>query len=530
MENEKKTTIHDIAEKLNITASTVSRALNGNPRISEKTKKAVLETAQALNYEPNQMAAALRGGRSQTGFLNDDFLLQTPFSKKLYHDYAKNLPIIDYHNHLPPNEISENYRYKNISQVWLQGDHYKWRAMRTMGIEEKFITGAATDREKFLKWAEVVPFTIRNPLYHWTHLELQRYFGIHELLGPNTAKDVYDATRELLQKDSYKTQGLLQRMKVEVLATTDDPVDDLQYHQQFRLERKSLKLLPTFRPDKAFAVENPEGYKSYLEALGKALGKEINTYADLILGLKERMEFFDQQGCKSADHGLEQLYFFELGAYDIERLFKTAREGRRLSPEEVAYFKFETLLHLSKEYHRLGWVQQFHLGALRNTNHRMLTAIGPDSGFDSIGDFNQACSLAQFFDLLDRDDRLAKTIIYNLNPAQNEVFASMIGNFNDGSIKGKMQFGSAWWFLDQKDGMEKQLNSLSNLGLLSCFIGMLTDSRSFLSFPRHEYFRRILCNLIGNDVEKGELPADEAWLGKIVSDICYYNTKAYFGF
>jgi len=463
-------------------------------------------------------------------FIHDHFLLTTEYSKKLYHDHAKCLPIIDYHNHLPPEQIANNHIYENITQVWLKGDHYKWRAMRTLGIDENYITGNATDVEKFSAWAKTVPYTVRNPLYHWTHLELQRYFAVDELLDVENEQRIYHETKTQLQAESHHTLGLLQQMQVEVVATTDDPVDSLEHHQQFKSGEEDLRMIPSFRPDKAYATSDHSAFLNYLEKLGEKTKTEIKSYADLISALKKRADFFKTLGCKSADHGLEALNYFEWGEYDCERLFKRLLDGRKITPEEQAYFRFETLVHLSKHYHSIGWVQQYHLGALRNTNQRMLGKLGPDTGFDSIGDFKQARSLAQFLNLLDSTDQLTKTVIYNLNPSDNEVFASMIGNFNDGSIKGKMQFGSAWWFLDQKDGMEKQLNSLSNLGLLSCFIGMLTDSRSFLSFPRHEYFRRILCNIIGADVENGELPTDEKWLGKIVSDICYNNVKDYFGF
>ncbi|MEM1338692.1 MAG: glucuronate isomerase [Bacteroidota bacterium] len=468
--------------------------------------------------------------RSRRAFLEEDFLLQSDFAKLLYHDFAKNLPVIDYHNHLPPAEIVKNHQYSNCTEVWLKGDHYKWRAMRTLGIEEKYITGNATDEDKFMKWAKTVPYTLRNPLYHWTHLELQRYFAIAELLDNTSAERIYRATQELLQEEDFRTRGLLKKMNVTVVATTDDPIDDLRHHAQFKGEKEPLQLMPSFRPDKAYALEDPQAYRSYLSLLGESVDHKITTYSDLIQALYQRVQFFVEMGCKSADHGLEQFFDFQIGDHDPSHLFEQILQGKPLSPQEIAYFKFETLVHLGRKYHEVGWVQQFHLGALRNTNKRMLTHLGPDTGFDSIGDFQQAQPLAHFLNLLDSTDQLAKTIIYNLNPADNAVFASMIGNFNDGSVKGKIQFGSAWWFLDQKDGMEKQLNSLSNLSLLSCFIGMLTDSRSFLSFPRHEYFRRILCNLLGKDVENGELPADEKWLGKIVSDICYHNVKAYFGF
>lgn len=462
-------------------------------------------------------------------FIHEDFLLQTPFAGRLYHDYAKNLPIIDYHNHLSPKKIAEDFQFDNISQVWLQGDHYKWRAMRTLGIEEKYITGNATDQEKFVKWGETVPFTVRNPLYHWTHLELKRYFNIDLLLDQNNAQNIYNTCSEQLQLPSHSTLGLLKQMKVEVVCTTDDPLDTLEYHKK-GTKNATLKLLPAFRPDKAYAVENTTNFLEYISQLQGVVNTSIHSYTDLLEALESRINYFHENGCRLADHGLEYLPFCKNENFDSSKIFKRLKNGESLNSHEVAYFKSGVLKFLAKCYHKKGWVQQFHLGALRNNNQRMLQKLGPDSGFDSIGDFSQAASLSNFMDYLDSTDELAKTIIYNLNPADNEVIAAMIGNFNDGSVKGKIQFGSAWWFLDQKDGMEKQLNSLSNIGLLSCFAGMLTDSRSFLSFPRHEYFRRVLCNLIGNDVAKGELPEDEKWLGKIVSDICYYNAKAYFPF
>lgn len=469
-------------------------------------------------------------GGTNKPFMDENFLLKGKFAQLLYHNYAKSLPIIDYHCHLSPKDIAENRRFENISQVWLAGDHYKWRGMRTLGINEKYITGDASDKEKFLKWAEAVPYTMRNPLYHWTHLELQRYFDIHDLLTATTGEAIYEQATQMLQKPEYSTRGLLKKMNVEIICTTDDPVDSLEHHRSAHEEGILPKLFPAFRPDKAYAVENAAAFLDYLEKLTEVSGIKIEHYSDLIQALQNRVDYFHQHGGRLSDHGLEQLYYFEENVFDIEQLFLRLTQGKQLSKPETAYFKFLTLSHLCKMYHAKGWTQQFHVGALRNTNERMLRILGPDTGFDSIGDFSQASTLAKFLNNLDSTDQLAKTIIYNLNPSDNEVMATMIGNFNDGSIKGKVQFGSAWWFLDQKDGMEKQINALSNMGILSCFVGMLTDSRSFLSFPRHEYFRRILCNLIGEDVENGELPADEAWLGKIVSDICYYNAKEYFNF
>ena len=463
-------------------------------------------------------------------FLTKDFLLQTDFSKKLYHNFAKDLPIIDYHNHLPPNEIATDKQFKNITQVWLYGDHYKWRAMRAFGINEKYITGDASDKEKFLKWAEVVPFTIRNPLFHWTHLELKAYFGIDEILSPENAEDIYEKTSKILQEKTHSANGLLKLMNVESICTTDDPIDSLEHHIAIQKDASKVKTYPTFRPDKAFAVENVNTYNKYLLKLEKVVNSSINNYDALLSALENRIDFFNENGCRLSDHGLGQLYFFETEKYDISLLFDKIKANKNLSEEEVFFFKSKTMIALGKMYHKKGWTQQLHLGAIRDNNKRLLSKLGPDTGFDSIGDFSQAEALSGYLNTLDSTNQLTKTIVYNLNPSDNEVFATMVGNFNDGTVKGKVQFGAAWWFLDQKDGMEKQIDTLSNQGLLSCFVGMLTDSRSFLSFPRHEYFRRILCNVIGNDVENGELPNDEKFLGKIVSDICYYNAKDYFNF
>lgn len=463
-------------------------------------------------------------------FLTDDFLLKSDFARALYHDHAKKMPIIDYHCHLSPHDIATDRQFNNMTNIWLEGDHYKWRAMRTLGVSEKFITGESSDKEKFMSWAKSVPHTMRNPLYHWTHLELLRYFGIEQLLNESSAEKVYEESTDLLQQDSFRTRGLLSKMNVEVVCTTDDPTDSLQYHQQAKAEKLNLKLLPAFRPDKAYAVEDPKTYNQYLEKLSAASGQAIKAYDDLLSALENRIAYFHENGGRLADHGLEQLYFFNENKYDVSALFTKLLSGKTLEPEEIRFFKFKTLSALSKMYHSKGWTQQYHLGALRNTNERMARVLGPDTGFDSIGDFPQSVALAGYLNHLDSTDQLAKTILYNLNPSDNEVMATMVGNFNDGSIKGKVQFGSGWWYMDQKDGMEKQMNTLSNMGILSCFVGMLTDSRSFLSFPRHEYFRRILCNLIGQDVVNGELPADEKWLGQMVENICYNNAREYFGF
>lgn len=464
-------------------------------------------------------------------FITDDFLLSTEFAKKLYHGYAKDLPIIDYHCHLPPDEIASNRQFENMTRIWLAGDHYKWRAMRTLGIDEKFITGKAPDRDKFDRWAWAVPYTMRNPLYHWTHLELMRYFQVNQLLTPDTATAVWNACNEQLVGPANTTRGMLAKMKVEVVCTTDDPADSLEHHIKIKNDKVSTTVLPTFRPDKAYAIENLANYKIYLGLLSASSGVPIYTFDDLIQALEKRIQYFHSHGCRLSDHGLEQLYAPESGqTFSAGTLFEQVLKGQTLTKAEIQLFKYSVLIELGRLYHKYGWTQQYHIGALRNTNTRMLRQLGPDTGFDSIGDFSQSVALSRFLNELDSTNQLAQTILYNLNPADNEVMATMIGNFNDGSVRGKVQFGSAWWFLDQKDGMEKQINTLSSLGMLSCFVGMLTDSRSFLSFPRHEYFRRILCNLIGRDVANGELPEDEKWLGKLVADISYHNAKTYFKF
>lgn len=462
-------------------------------------------------------------------FLDEDFLLETPTACALYHDYAKAQPIIDYHNHLPPDAIAGDTRFGNITNAWLDGDHYKWRAMRTMGVEERFITGDAPDREKFRAWAKTVPYTMRNPLYHWAHLELKRYFGITDLLMADRADAVYDKTSEQLQQPSHSARGLLKHQNVVLVCTTDDPADDLRYHQQMAQSGDALRMLPAFRPDKAILIEK-QAFNSYIGQLEKTAGKDIASLDELLSVLEDRVQYFHDNGCRLADHGLECVDAVDFTLAEARQAFADKRAGKEPSPKACAQYRTAVLTELGKIYHKQGWVWQLHLGALRNNSSRMLKRLGPDTGFDSMGDWKQAQGLSRLLDELDRNDQLPKTILYNLNPADNEIFATMAGNFNDGSVRGKVQYGSAWWFLDQKDGMEKQINALSNMGLLSCFIGMLTDSRSFLSFPRHEYFRRILCNLIGKEVHRGELPNDTAWLGKIVADICYHNAKNYFQF
>lgn len=461
-------------------------------------------------------------------FLDQHFLLLNETAKRLYFDYAKDMPIIDYHNHLPPNEMAENKNFENITRVWLNGDHYKWRAMRTNGVEEDYITGKKSDWEKFRAWAATVPYTMRNPLYHWTHLELQRYFGITDILNADTAQKIYDETTALLQTKEYSVKGLLEKMNVKLLCTTDDPIDNLAHHQKIKEDGWKIKVLPAFRPDKAMNVDDVNTFNNYLTGLEKASDISISTYNDYLAALKKRHDFFVSHHCSVSDHGLEEIYAEDYTPTEIAGIFAKIRSGGALSVEENRKFKSAMLVTFAEWDWQHGFVQQYHLGAIRNNNSRMMKQLGPDTGWDSIGDFKQAKALAKFLDRLDKNNTLAKTIIYNLNPADNELFATMIGNFNDGTAAGKIQWGSAWWFLDQKDGMTRQINALSNMGLLSRFVGMLTDSRSFLSFPRHEYFRRLLCNLFGEEIENGELPNDIAWIGKMVQDICYNNAKNYF--
>lgn len=459
-------------------------------------------------------------------FLNEDFLLNNKTAQQLYHGYAANMPIIDYHNHLPPVEIAGNKQFNTLTEIWLKGDHYKWRAMRTMGVDENDITGTADDYTKFKAWAATVPYTMRNPLYHWTHLELQKPFGITELLNKDSGDRIYQQCNEQLKKLPVHT--ILQRFNVEALCTTDDPADSLEHHLSIQKNYPQLKVLPAFRPDKAMAVEEPSTYNTYIQLLSTSAKTEISTYKSLLEVLKKRHDFFHETGCRISDHGLETMYAADFTIAQLEESFAKIRKGNRLSDEEIRRFKSATLHFVCEWNAERNWVQQFHIGAIRNNNSRLLQRLGADAGVDSIGDWSVAQAMSTFFNRLDNENKLAKTIIYNNNPSHNAVYSTMIGNFQGGNIKGKIQFGSGWWFLDQKDGMEQQLNTLSNMGLLSCFIGMTTDSRSFLSFPRHEYFRRILCNLIGTDVENGELPNDIEWLGKLVHDICYNNAKRYF--
>jgi glucuronate isomerase len=465
-------------------------------------------------------------------FLDEDFLLDSPTAMRLFHDYAADQPIIDYHCHLPPDQVAAHHHFATLTEVWLNGDHYKWRAMRSNGVPERFCTGDASDWEKFEAWAKTVPYTLRNPLYHWTHMELKKPFGVKgTLLDASTARSIYDHCNAQLAADDFATQGLLKQFRVLVVCTTDDPVDALEAHQiHARTPGVATQLLPTWRPDRAMAVSDLAAWNAWVDKLCAAADVSIDSFATLLTALKRRHDFFHRVGCRISDHGIDHVWAEPYADSEIEAAFGKARARRALSLHEQDQFRSALLYELALMDHARGWTQQLHLGAMRNNNTRMMRNLGPDTGFDSIGDTPQASALARFLDRLDSTNQLCRTILYNLNPADNEVMATMLGNFQDGSCPGKLQFGAAWWFLDQKDGMERQLDALSSLGLLSRFVGMLTDSRSFLSYSRHEYFRRLLCNLLGNDVEQGLLPHDMDLLGNMVRDICYRNARAYFGF
>ncbi|MCG6187578.1 glucuronate isomerase [Maribellus maritimus] len=463
-------------------------------------------------------------------FMDENFLLQTETAQELYHNHAAKMPIFDYHCHIPPQEVAEDKQFKNITQIWLYGDHYKWRAMRSNGVNERYCTGDASDWEKFEKWAETVPQTLRNPLYHWTHLELKKFFGIDKLLSPATAKEIWEECNEKLQTSDYSVRNIIRKANVHTICTTDDPVDSLEHHQAIKEDDFEVAVLPAWRPDKAMTVENTKTFNAYLDTLEEAAGENIGSFAALMDALDSRHQFFHDSGCRLSDHGLETAMAEDYTEAEINAIFNKIRKGNDLNTDEILKFKSCMLYEFGIMDHSRGWTQQFHLGALRNNNTRLFKKLGADTGFDSIGDFEIAKSLSKFLDRLDKENKLSKTVLYNLNPRDNELIGTMIGNFQDGSVPGKMQFGSGWWFLDQKDGMEKQINALSNLGLLSRFVGMLTDSRSFLSYTRHEYFRRTLCNLLGNDVENGEIPHDMELLGQMVENICFNNAKEYFKF
>ncbi len=461
-------------------------------------------------------------------FIHENFLLETQEASILYHEYARDMPIIDFHNHLPPDEIAGDARFENITKVWLGGDHYKWRAMRTLGIDERFITGGATDWEKFAWWAEAVPYCLRNPLYHWTHLELARYFGIDDkLMGPDTAREIYNHCNEMLETEEFSTIRLLKRMRVEALCTTDDPVDPLKHHIAYKKVDSAPALFPAWRPDRAMKIEDSETFNAWVNLLENASGMNISNFNDFIDALEKRQAFFHEHGCRLADHGIETFYPSEAREGEINRIFNDVRSGIQASPEETAKFKGYMLYRLSLMNHAKGWVQQYHFGVLRNNSSRMFKKLGPDTGYDCMGDSNHAQNLVALLDRLDSEESLARTVLYPVNPPDNGIAATIMGSFQEGPAKGKLQLGSGWWFLDQKNGMEEQMDTLSLMGLLSTFIGMTTDSRSFLSFPRHEYFRRVLCNLFGNDMAKGLLPADFNLAGRIIKDICYNNARKY---
>ena len=463
-------------------------------------------------------------------FLSEDFLLQTKTARILFHDFAEGMPIYDYHCHLPVEDIAADKKFENLTQIWLYGDHYKWRAMRANGIDEHFITGDASDWEKFQAWAETVPKTLRNPLFHWTHLELKRYFGVEgKLLNPATAKEIYDTCNEQLKSDGFSTRGILEKMNVRIVCTTDDPLDTLEHHKQLKADGFTVLVLPAFRPDMAMTVEKTVLFNTWVDRLEKATDSKIDDHDSFIGALKQRHEFFHASGCRLSDHGIEQPYAEDFVLPEIRRIFEKVRDGKELRESEIKRFKSAMLIELGRMNAHKNWTQQFHMGALRNTNSRAFEKLGPDTGYDTIGDFKIVRPLARLLDTLESEGNLTRTIFYNMNPNDNEILATMTGNFQDGKIVGKMQFGSGWWFNDQKEGMERQINALSNMGMLSLFVGMLTDSRSFLSYPRHEYFRRVLCNLLGTDVENGELPNDMELIGGMVQDICYHNAVNYFG-
>ncbi len=462
-------------------------------------------------------------------FIHDNFLLYNKTAERLYHKYAYNQPIIDFHCHLSPAMIAEDRQFDNLSQAWLEGDHYKWRAMRTNGIEEKYCTGNASDAEKFIKWAETVPTTVGNPLFHWTHLELARYFGITKLLSASTAKRIYKFASEMLQTRDFSAKALIRKMKAETICTTDDPTDNLEHHRKLKGSFE-VSVLPTFRPDNIIKTEDPEKYRTYISKLENASETEIRNFGSLIDALDKRHQFFHEMGARLSDHGLDRFYFDNYTLPDINRIFKKLLKREYLSAEETEKYRSAVLLEVCRMNHKRGWTQQFHVGAIRNNNERMFSKMGPDTGWDSIGISQDVTKISKFLSTLDSTDQLAKTILYNLNPADNEVMITMAGNFNDGSTVAKVQYGAAWWFLDQKNGIQKQITDLASLGSLRWFVGMVTDSRSFLSYPRHEYFRRIVCNWVGEEVEKGLIPDEEELLGQLIEGISYKNARDYFGF
>ena len=460
-------------------------------------------------------------------FIHDDFLLNSASARRLYHGYAASQPILDFHSHLPPRDIAEDRRFRDLFEIWLEGDHYKWRAMRANGIAERFCTGDASPYEKFLAWAQTVPATMRNPLYHWTHLELKRYFGVGVLLNENSAKNVWDSANAQLQTGDLTARGILRKFNVKVLCTVDDPCDDLRHHQAIAASEAKFKVLPTFRPDGAFWVHTPADFNAWIRRLEAAANLGVATLRDFLDALKRRHHDFHSSGCRLSDHGLNYCFAVPCSEQRASTIFAKARAGHAANDEEADQFASYLLLFLGRLDAEKGWTKQLHLGALRNVNSRMFHDLGRDKGFDNIGDWPQVSALCSFFDQLDKENSLPKTIVYNANPTDNYAIATAVGSFQGGPVAGKIQFGSGWWFLDQKEAIEWQINALSHTGLLSRFIGMLTDSRSFMSFPRHEYFRRILCNLVGEDVEKGDLPNDEPLIGAMVQNICFHNAHQY---
>jgi glucuronate isomerase len=462
-------------------------------------------------------------------FLTEDFLLETKTAKVLYHEHAAKMPIYDYHCHLPAHQIAADHRFENLTQAWLAGDHYKWRAMRTNGVPERYVTGDASDYEKFERWAQTVPCCLGNPLYHWTHMELRRPFGIQgRRLGPDTAKEIYETCSEMLRSAEFSVRGIMRKMNVKLVCTTEGPLDSLEHHEKIRRDGFEIKVHTAWRPDAAMAVENPQNVAGFIDKLGTLCDMDITSFARYIEALRKRHSYFHEHGCRLSDHGIETAYAEDYTQGEIDAIFAKVRAGKHLSGREVLQFKSAMMIEFGLMDAERGWVQQLHLGALRNNSTRMFKKLGPDIGCDCIGDFEIARPLARLLDRLDVRSKLPKTILYNLNPRDNALMATMIGNFQDGSVAGKLQFGSAWWFLDQKDGMEDQMRTLANMGLLSRVVGMLTDSRSFLSYPRHEYFRRILCRMLGNQVEAGLLPNDLGLLGSMVEDISYNNARRYF--
>lgn len=462
-------------------------------------------------------------------FIHDDFLLQTPTARRLYHEVAADQPILDYHNHLPPRDIAENRRFATLADIWLEGDHYKWRAMRANGVDERLITGDAEPYEKFLAWARTVPKTIRNPLYHWTHLELKRYFGIDEMLDERTAPAIWERANAMLATPALSTHGILKKFRVAALCTTDDPIDDLHWHEQIAESGLATKVYPAYRPDKALAVDKPEQWNAWVDKLGAAVNRDIRSLDDLLGALDSRHAFFHEHGARLSDHGLNHCFSDFPSDAEAQRIIDGARAGQAASTEDHGRFAAHLMLHFGRLDAKRGWTKQLHLGPIRNVRSRALETMGPDTGHDSIGDWPQAQALGAYLDRLDREDALPRMILYNNNPVDNYVFATMVGNFAGGGVPGKMQFGAGWWYLDTKEGIEWQLNALSNCGLLSRFVGMLTDSRSFMSYPRHEYFRRVLCNLLGAEIERGELPNDDGLIRPLIENICFNNARNYLG-